>query len=156
DILDYSKIEAGRLDLESVEFDPATVVEDAMVFVAEGAERKGVELFCDIDPELPTALIGDPGRLRQVLLNLVSNPVKFTEKGEVGVTVRAVDQTAGRCQVRFDVIDTGIGIAEDARKRLFESFSQAEPSTTRRFGGTGLGLAISRRLAELMGGTIGF
>ena len=154
DILDYSKIEAGRLDLESLEFEPATVVEDALVFVAEGAERKGVELFCDIDPELPTSLVGDSGRLRQVLLNLVSNAVKFTEHGEVGVTARVVGGTDGRCEVRFDVSDTGIGIAEDVRERIFESFSQAETSTTRRFGGTGLGLAIARRLAELMGGTI--
>jgi two-component system sensor histidine kinase/response regulator len=154
DILDYSKIEAGRLDFERVEFDPATVVEDALVFVAEGAERKGVELFCGIDPRLPRALVGDPGRLRQVLLNLVSNAVKFTEKGEVGISVKVDGQTAARCDVRFDVSDTGIGIPEDVRERIFESFSQAEASTTRRFGGTGLGLAIARRLAELMGGTI--
>jgi PAS domain S-box-containing protein len=154
DILDYSKIEAGRLDLESLEFDPATVVEDALVFVAEGAERKGVELFCDIDAQLPTALVGDPGRLRQVLLNLVSNAVKFTEQGEVGVTARVVGDFGERCEVRLDVSDTGIGIAEDVRERIFESFSQAEASTTRRFGGTGLGLAIARRLTELMGGTI--
>jgi signal transduction histidine kinase/DNA-binding response OmpR family regulator len=154
DILDYSKIEAGRLDLESVEFDPATVVEDALVFVAQGAERKGVELFYDIDPSLPPLLLGDPGRLRQVLLNLVSNAVKFTEKGEVGVTVSVASPAEGRSDLRFDVSDTGIGIAEDVRERIFESFSQAEASTTRRFGGTGLGLAIARRLAELMGGTI--
>ncbi len=155
DILDYSKIEAGRLDLESLEFSPATVVEDALVFVAEAAERKGVELFCDIDPGVPAALIGDPGRLRQVLLNLVSNAVKFTERGEVGVTVHGVGEVNGRREVRFDVSDTGIGIAEDVRERIFESFAQAEASTTRRFGGTGLGLAIARRLTELMGGTIG-
>jgi two-component system, sensor histidine kinase and response regulator len=154
DILDYSKIEAGRLDLESLEFDAATVVEDALVFVAEGAERKGVELFCDLGSDLPPHLVGDPGRLRQVLLNLVSNAVKFTERGEVGVVVRVVDNAPSRCVVRFDVSDTGIGIAEDVRERIFESFSQAETSTTRRFGGTGLGLAIARRLAELMGGTI--
>jgi signal transduction histidine kinase/DNA-binding response OmpR family regulator len=154
DILDYSKIEAGRLDFERVEFDPATVVEDALIFVAEGAERKGVELFCDIDPRLPPALVGDPGRLRQVLLNLVSNAVKFTEKGEVGISVIVDREGDGRCDVRFAVSDTGIGIPEDVRERIFESFSQAEASTTRRFGGTGLGLAIARRLAELMGGTI--
>jgi two-component system, sensor histidine kinase and response regulator len=154
DILDYSKIEAGRLDLESLEFDPAAVIEDALVFVAEGAERKGVELFCDIDHELPARVVGDPGRLRQILLNLVSNAVKFTEKGEVGVRVRMVRDPGGYCDLRFDVSDTGIGIAEDVRERIFESFSQAEVSTTRRFGGTGLGLAISKRLAELMGGTI--
>jgi signal transduction histidine kinase/DNA-binding response OmpR family regulator len=154
DILDYSKIEAGRLDFERLEFDPATVVEDALVFVAEGAERKGIELFCDIDPDVPGRIVGDPARLRQVLLNLVSNAVKFTEQGEVGVGVRVLRDIGGYCDLRFDVTDTGIGIAEDARGRLFESFSQAEPSTTRRFGGTGLGLAISKRLAELMGGTI--
>jgi CheY-like chemotaxis protein/nitrogen-specific signal transduction histidine kinase len=154
DILDYSKIEAGRLDLESVEFDPATVVEDALVFVAEAAERKGVELFCDIDPGVPSVLLGDPGRLRQVLLNLVSNAVKFTEGGEVGVTIRVAGDVNGRRELRFDVSDTGIGIPEDVRERIFESFSQAEASTTRRFGGTGLGLAIARRLTELMGGTI--
>jgi len=155
DILDYSKIEAGRLDFERVEFDPATVVEDALIFVAEGAERKGVELFCDIHPEVAAALVGDPGRLRQILLNLVSNAVKFTETGEVGISVSVDGETDGRCDVRFRVSDTGIGIPEDVRERIFESFSQAEASTTRRFGGTGLGLAISRRLAELMGGTIG-
>jgi signal transduction histidine kinase/DNA-binding response OmpR family regulator len=156
DILDYSKIEAGRLDLERVEFDPATVVEDALVFVAESAGRKGVELFCDIDPEVPGRIVGDPGRLRQVLLNLVSNAVKFTEKGEVGVRVSVLRDTGGYCDLGFDVSDTGIGIAEDVRGRIFQSFSQAEASTTRRFGGTGLGLAISKRLAELMGGTIDF
>ena len=155
DILDYSKIEAGRLDFESVEFDAATVVEDALVFVAEGAERKGVELFCDIDPRLPAALVGDSGRLRQVLLNLVSNAVKFTAKGEVGITVSVDGELDSRCNLRFTVSDTGIGIPEDVRERIFDSFSQAEASTTRRFGGTGLGLAIARRLAELMGGTIG-
>ena len=154
DILDYSKIEAGRLDLEHVEFDPATIVEDALVFVAEAAERKGVELFCDLDPKLPARLVGDPGRLRQILLNLVSNAVKFTDKGEVGVTVRVAVENSGRCDVRFAVSDTGIGIAEEVRERIFESFSQAEASTTRRFGGTGLGLAIARRLTELMGGAI--
>src|SRR5262249_47303089 len=154
DILDYSKIEAGRLDFERVPFNPASVVEDALVFVAEGAERKGVELFCDIDPCLPGALVGDPGRLRQVLLNLVSNAVKFTEKGEVGVSVTVDGEISGRCNVRFDVSDTGIGIPEEVRERIFESFSQAEASTTRRFGGTGLGLAIARRLVELMDGTI--
>src|SRR5262249_24824055 len=154
DILDYSKIEAGRLDLERLEFDPASVVEDALVFVAEGAERKGIELFCDIDPQVPVRIVGDPGRLRQVLLNLVSNAVKFTEKGEVGVRMSVLRDTGGYCDLRFDVSDTGIGIAEEVRGRIFESFSQAEISTTRRFGGTGLGLAISKRLAELMGGTI--
>jgi two-component system sensor histidine kinase/response regulator len=155
DLLDYSKIEAGRLDLEQVDFDPATVVEDALVFVAEAAERKGVELFCDLDPRLPARLVGDPGRLRQVLLNLVSNAVKFTEKGEVGVTVRVAGENGRRSDVRFSVSDTGIGIAEEVREQIFESFSQAEASTTRRFGGTGLGLAIARRLTELMGGAIG-
>jgi signal transduction histidine kinase/CheY-like chemotaxis protein len=154
DILDYSKIEAGRLDLESLEFDPATIVEDALMFVAEVAERKGVELFCDVDAQLPPGLVGDPGRLRQVLLNLMSNAVKFTESGEVGIAVRVVSQNLERCDVRFSVSDTGIGIAEDVRERIFESFSQAEASTTRRFGGTGLGLAIARRLIGLMGGTI--
>jgi PAS domain S-box-containing protein len=154
DILDYSKIEAGRLDLEALEFDAVTVVEDALVFVAEAAERKGVELFCNIGPGLPARLVGDPGRLRQVLLNLVSNAVKFTEHGEVGVAARTVDCSPERCVVQFDISDTGIGIAEDVRERIFESFSQAETSTTRRFGGTGLGLAIARKLTALMGGTI--
>ena len=155
DILDYSKIEAGRLDLERLEFDAATIVEDALVFVAEAAERKRLELFCKIDPELPARLMGDPGRLRQVLLNLVSNAVKFTERGEVGVAVRVIGSSPAGCVLRFDVSDTGIGIAEEVRERIFESFSQAEASTTRRFGGTGLGLAIARRLTEMMGGTVG-
>jgi PAS domain S-box-containing protein len=154
DILDYSKIEAGRLDFEILEFDAMTVVEDALALVAEAAGRKGLELFGDIDPELPVQLLGDPGRLRQVLLNLVSNSVKFTERGEVGITVRVESRTAAHCTLRFAVSDTGIGIASDVQDRLFESFSQAETSTTRRFGGTGLGLAISKRLAGMMGGTI--
>ena len=155
DILDYSKIEAGRLEFEILPFDAMTVAEDALALVAEPAERKGIKLFCDVDPAVPGALMGDPGRVRQVLLNLLSNGVKFTEHGEVGVRITVESQTADACALRFDVSDTGIGIADDIQARLFQSFSQAESSTTRRFGGTGLGLAISKRLTEMMDGTIG-
>ena len=153
DILDFSKIEAGRLELEDIDFDPAAVVEEVGELLAETAHAKGVELVLAVDPGLPASLRGDPGRLRQVLMNLVGNAVKFTDAGEVVVSCTAV-ATDGVSEARFEVRDTGIGMTAEVQAKLFASFTQADASTTRRFGGTGLGLAIARRLVEMMGGSI--
>ena len=150
DILDFSKIEAGRLELESHPFDLRDCVESALEIVAPRAVGKDVELACLIDDDVPAFVVGDSTRLRQVLLNLLSNAVKFTEQGEIVVRV----QPAEPGRVQLSVRDTGIGIPKDRIHRLFESFSQVDASTTRRYGGTGLGLAISQRLVELMDGTI--
>jgi PAS domain S-box-containing protein len=156
DILDFSKIEAGRLDLEDHPFDLRESIESALDLVAPVAAEKGLDLAYVLDPVTPEAVIGDATRLRQVLLNLLNNAVKFTERGEVVLSVDAepVARGAGTYQVHFQVRDTGIGIPDDQLDTLFESFSQLDASTTRRYGGTGLGLAISRRLTEAMGGTI--
>jgi signal transduction histidine kinase/CheY-like chemotaxis protein len=153
DILDFSRIEAGRLELEAVEFDLPVGIEDALELWAERAQSRGLEIACVVQPEVPHAVTGDPGRLRQVILNLVGNAIKFTHEG--GVIVRAC-RAAGRDDaVRIEVTDTGIGMSADAQSRLFQAFSQADASTTRRYGGSGLGLAICKRLTEAMGGEIG-
>ncbi|MGH9264501.1 MAG: response regulator [Acidimicrobiales bacterium] len=154
-ILDFSKIEAARVDLEEVDFDLRELVEESVGLMAGPAAAKGLELATWCYPRLPTAVRGDPARLRQVLLNLVDNAVKFTERGQVVVQVRAVEEDAERVVARFDVVDTGIGIDAASHERVFASFSQADPSTTRRYGGTGLGLALVKGLVELMGGEIG-
>jgi PAS domain S-box-containing protein len=154
DILDYSKIEAGKLDLEREPFNLRDCVEGALDIVAPRAWEKELELGCLIDDDAPAGIVGDEARLRQVLLNLLSNAVKFTERGEVVVLVDAKETGAGSYEVELAVRDTGIGIPPDRMDLLFTSFSQVDASTTRRFGGTGLGLAISKRLVELMGGTI--
>ncbi|MBW3557178.1 MAG: response regulator, partial [Actinobacteria bacterium] len=154
DILDFSKVEAGRLEFEHVDFDLRKVVEDATQALAQAAQEKHLELACLIPPDLPTQLRGDPTRLRQVLTNLLSNAVKFTADGEVVVTVALDEESPDGAVFGFEVRDTGIGVPPEYLDRLFESFSQGDASTTRRFGGTGLGLAISRRLVELMGGSI--
>jgi two-component system sensor histidine kinase/response regulator len=156
DILDFSKIEAGKLDLEYCAFELRTIVEDSLEVVAPSARRKGLELCGPMDDSVPTGLVGDPARLRQVILNLLGNAVKFTEAGEVVLSASLHgprDQKIIR--IRFEVRDTGIGISPESQRKLFQSFSQADSSTTRRFGGTGLGLAISKRLVELMGGELG-
>ncbi len=155
DVLDFSKVEAGKLELEHIEFELRPVVEDAAQVVSEAAHAKGLELACLVPASLPCALRGDPSRLRQVLLNLLSNAVKFTDEGEVVVSVSVVHESEDHVDVRLEVSDTGVGIAAQDRDRLFEAFSQADTSTTRRFGGTGLGLAICSRLVQLMGGTMG-
>ena len=155
DVLDFSKIEAGRLDVETVPFDVRSVVEDAGALLAARADENHLELTCRIDPALPVMLQGDPGRLRQVLLNLVGNAVKFTPAGEVNLTARVVgDGGADPIMVELSVRDTGIGMAAATLDHLFDSFTQADSSTSRRYGGTGLGLAISKQLVELMGGTL--
>jgi signal transduction histidine kinase/CheY-like chemotaxis protein len=154
DVLDFSKVEAGRLDLESIDFDVRSAIQDVVELFAERAQSKSVELLSAVDPSVPDAVQGDPGRFRQILTNLIGNAVKFTEQGEVVASARLVEERANTLVLRVEVRDTGIGISPDARTRLFEAFSQADGSTTRRFGGTGLGLAISRRLVELMGGEI--
>jgi CheY-like chemotaxis protein len=182
DILDLSKIEAGRIELECCDIDLRASVRASVELLSEAASRKGLRLTTNVDPAVPFVLRGDPGRIRQVLINLVGNAIKFTEKGEIVVEVTrlgtntlgpgavlsrsdpaALDSGTGCvssnapncCWLRFSVCDTGIGIGPEARDRLFQSFSQADSSTTRKYGGTGLGLAICKRLVELMGGQIG-
>ena len=154
DILDFSKIEAGKMSLECIDFDLRTTVEEAVDLLAPKAHEKGLELSCAVHNDIPVTLNGDPGRLRQILVNLVSNAVKFTEQGEVSVRVALQEDLPDSVRLRFEVTDTGIGISADARGRLFQAFSQADGSTTRKYGGTGLGLRISKQLAELMGGSI--
>ena len=155
DILDFSKIEAGKLDLEVIDFDLREAIDNVMDLLAAQAHSKGLELAAYIPPDVPTNLRGDPGRVRQIVNNLVGNAVKFTSQGEVVVKVSRVSGNDKQVMLRFEVRDTGIGIELDAQKRLFEAFSQADSSTTRRYGGTGLGLAISKRLVELMQGELG-
>jgi CheY-like chemotaxis protein len=156
DILDVSKIEAGRMEVERLPFSPAQVAAEVAAHWAEPAQAKGLELLCNLAPDLPQGAWGDPHRIRQCLDNLVSNAVKFTAAGEIEIGLSIVpDETTGAPCLRFCVRDTGVGIADDARPRLFVAFSQADNSTTRKFGGTGLGLTITRQLAELMGGRIG-
>ncbi|RIX45127.1 MAG: response regulator [Rhodocyclales bacterium GT-UBC] len=154
DILDFSKIEAGKMRFEALAFSLRDVVFEAARVLAVGAHKKGLELIVDVRPEVPMRVVGDPTRLRQVVINLIGNAIKFTECGEV-VLVVSVDQlTAGSAYLRFAIRDTGIGVPADKQQAIFEAFSQADVSTTRRFGGTGLGLAISARLVQLMDGRI--
>ncbi|HEV8068245.1 MAG TPA: ATP-binding protein, partial [Planctomycetaceae bacterium] len=155
DILDYSKIEAGKLDLDPVEFQLRDALEDTLKTLALRAHRKGLELTCEIAEDVPVRVIGDPGRLRQVVVNLVGNAIKFTEAGEVVVRAQLRSQSTDGFQLHFEVADTGIGIPPEKQQLIFDPFSQADGSTTRRFGGTGLGLTISSRLVALMGGRIG-
>ena len=155
DILDFSKIEADRMELEDLDFDLRAMLEDTAELLAFRAHEKNIEFIYRIDPGMHTYLRGDPGRLRQILLNLGGNAVKFTSRGEVVIEVRSESESDDRLKARFDVRDTGIGIPRDKIGLLFSAFQQADASTTRRFGGTGLGLAISKRLAGLMGGDVG-
>jgi CheY-like chemotaxis protein/HPt (histidine-containing phosphotransfer) domain-containing protein len=155
DVLDFSKIEAGKVELEVVDFDLYDIVENVAGMVAPGAAAKGLELTSLIDPELPRTFRGDPFRLRQILANLAANAVKFTERGEVVLRAKRCAQTEDGMTIRFEVADTGIGIANEKQSYLFEAFAQADLSTTRKYGGTGLGLAISSQLVKLMEGEIG-
>lgn len=159
DILDFSKIESKKLELEVLDFDLQSLLDDFAATMALRTHDKGLELFCAADPNVPTMLSGDPGRLRQILTNLAGNAVKFTHKGEVAVRVESVQESGGQkadsCLLRFSVRDTGIGIPANKIGMLFHQFTQVDASTTRLYGGTGLGLAISKQLAEMMGGKIG-
>ncbi|MCA9470688.1 MAG: response regulator [Nitrospira sp.] len=155
DILDFSKIEAGKLELEAIDFDFQVAVEETLDLLTEKALSKDLEISTFVFPDVTTAVRGDPGRLRQVLLNLVSNAIKFTDAGEVGIQVLRLNETDSDIELRVQVSDTGIGIAPDVQDRLFQAFTQADSSTTRKYGGTGLGLVICKRLVELMNGTIG-
>src|SRR5262249_20905750 len=151
EILDFSKIEAGRLDIESRPFEVAPMVEESVELMAPRAQTKGIEIVSYIDERIPKNVIGDTARLRQVLLNLIGNAIKFTEIGGIGVVVEPGDHEN---EIRFEVRDTGIGIGRDDLQRIFTDFQQADSSSTRKFGGTGLGLAISKRIIERMGGRI--
>ena len=155
DILDFSKIEAGSLDLETINFDLRREVEEVAALLAGHAHKKGLELTSFVEPGTPTEVSGDPFRLRQVLTNILGNAIKFTEEGEVTLRAELVEDATDTARVRFEVSDTGIGMTEEQRSRLFTPFTQADASTTRRYGGTGLGLAISKQLVSMMGGEIG-
>jgi two-component system, sensor histidine kinase and response regulator len=155
DILDFSKVEAGKLDLEHTEFELEKLLDNTSSLICEKSHAKGLELVFEVAPEVPPHLVGDSLRLGQILLNYANNAVKFTEKGEIVISVRASERTDTDVLLHFRVQDTGIGLTPEQMGRLFQSFSQADTSTTRKFGGTGLGLAISKKLAELMGGQVG-
>lgn len=154
DVLDFSKIEAGKLLIENIPFDPAKAVSDTLKTLALRAHQKGLELLSDIPADLPRSLMGDPGRMRQILVNLLGNAVKFTEQGEIEVALRVTERTMNAVTLEVSVRDTGIGVSADKQQEIFQAFSQEDTSTTRRFGGTGLGLSICNRLVELMGGKI--
>jgi len=150
DILDFSKIEAGKIDLETIDFDFCECIEGALKSLAIRADEKSLELLCDVSPDVSEMVVGDPGRLRQVLINLVGNALKFTTEGEVSLKVQSEVIEDNATILHFTVSDTGIGISPEKVHSIFESFSQADTSTTREFGGTGLGLTISKRLIEMM------
>jgi len=154
DILDYSKIEAGKIELEEIDFNLRNCAEEALKTFASTADEKGLELLCDIAPDLPELVAGDPGRLRQILLNLISNAIKFTAHGEVALKVQVDAEDLDSRVIRLTVADTGIGIPEEKQESIFSPFTQADSSTTRQFGGTGLGLTISARMVAMMGGKI--
>jgi PAS domain S-box-containing protein len=155
DILDFSKIEAGKLDLETINFDLRNVVEDVAYTLAKRAQDKGLEMACLVHPDLSSDLRGDPGRLRQILVNLVGNAIKFTHQGEIVVRAEPVEENGMYAKVHFSVQDTGVGIPRERQAAIFDRFTQADGSTTRKYGGSGLGLAICRQLVEAMGGQIG-
>jgi CheY-like chemotaxis protein/anti-sigma regulatory factor (Ser/Thr protein kinase) len=155
DILDFSKIEAGKLAIEAMDFDPREAVRGVLDIITPQAQAKGLKLLVSFASDVPDTVSGDAGRVRQILLNLMSNSVKFTETGQVSVRVEIAERESDGIRLKFTVEDTGIGIPEEAQAQLFQPFTQVDSLTTRKYGGTGLGLAICKRLAALMGGTIG-
>ncbi|KJU85426.1 protein containing ATP-binding region, ATPase-like protein [Candidatus Magnetobacterium bavaricum] len=155
DTLDFSKIEAGKLDIETIDFELSMVLDNLVTLVGEKTSAKGLELIFDVAPNVPGNLVGDPLRLGQILINYTNNAVKFTQKGEIVIRIFVVDEAEERLLLRFEVKDTGIGLLPEQQGKLFQSFQQADTTTTRKYGGTGLGLAISRRLATLMDGDVG-
>lgn len=152
DILDFSKIEAGKLEMETIEFDLEEVLLNVKAVVETSVYDKGLDLLLDVAPELPVRFMGDPVRLGQILVNLVSNAVKFTDKGEVGLSVRLMEKNAEGLHLQFSVRDTGIGMTPEQTEKLFQPFVQADSTMTRRYGGTGLGLSICKRLVDMMKG----
>ncbi len=154
DILDFSKIEAGKLEVENVDFDLDSVTNNASTVISQKVHDKGLELLFDVAPDVPLGLVGDPLRLGQILINLLNNAVKFTEKGEIRLKVEKIEDAGDKVKLRFGVRDTGIGMTKEQIAKLFQAFSQADTSTTRKYGGTGLGLTISKKLVEMMGGQI--
>ena len=154
DILDFSKIEAGKMALEAIDFNLRVTLENAVDTLALKAHEKGLELVCHILPDVPTALIGDPGKLRQIIVNIAGNSLKFTEEGEIVIRVEKESETNDSVKLHFMVSDTGIGIPKDKLDSIFKSFEQVDGSVTRKFGGTGLGLSITRQFVEMMGGEI--
>ncbi|MBU0992998.1 MAG: response regulator [Proteobacteria bacterium] len=156
DILDFSKIDAGKLEIEEIDFDLWLTVDAAVELLAQKIHEKKIEYVCHIDDKVPALVLGDPGRLRQILLNFISNALKFTKAGEIVINISLENESEDMAYVKFSVKDTGIGIPQNRKDRLFKVFSQIDESTTRKYGGTGLGLAISKQLAELMGGEVGF
>ncbi|MBF0537933.1 MAG: response regulator [Nitrospirae bacterium] len=155
DILDFSKIEAGKLDIETIDFELSRVLDNLATLVSEKASVKGLELIFDVDPNLPDNLVGDPLRLGQILINYTNNSVKFTKEGEIVVRILLIEEDNNGLLLRFEVKDTGIGLTQEQQEKLFQSFQQADTTTTRKYGGTGLGLAISKKLANMMGGSVG-
>ena len=159
DILDLSKVESGHSELESIGFDLRALLEKGIEMMAPRAHDRGLQLNLEVLPDVPLGLVGDPNRLQQILVNLIGNAVKFTERGSVTLRVErepgSVSEGEPVCSLRFSVVDTGIGIAADKTEMIFDRFTQADSSTTRKYGGSGLGLAISKGLAELMGGRVG-
>ena len=154
DILDFSKIEAGKLDIETTDFQLDEVISSVTTLTAQKAHDKGLEFLAHVSPEIPENLLGDPLRLGQILTNFVNNAVKFTERGEIRLNIELLERTGEKVQLKFSVRDTGIGMTKEQSAKLFQPFTQADMSTTRKHGGTGLGLTICRRLVELMGGRI--
>ena len=155
DILDFSKIEAGKLELEKIEFNLYETLEDTTTLVAMEAHKKGLEVVLSIAPKVPTIIKSDPVRLRQIIINLLNNAIKFTKEGEVVLSVLVDDSSPEKTTLKFIIKDTGVGIPENKKHILFSAFSQADSSVTRKFGGTGLGLSISKQLSELFEGKIG-
>ena len=155
DILDFSKIEAGKFELENIPFDLRVTVEDLANGIAMNAEKKSLDFICFLSPDIPPRLVGDPVRVKQILTNLAGNALKFTNEGEIYIKVEMEEELGDKIKIRFVVKDTGIGIPKEKQARIFESFTQADGSTTRKYGGTGLGTTISKQLAEMMGGEIG-